>query len=817
MSDAKIGSSLKLRCGTHASVSRIVLGLMVSAAPASAWAQQAQPQAASAQSAQSSGEIVVTAEKRSSTVQSVPISMTALSGGAMQAQGISSLQDVIRDVPGISMRTAGAGQTELEMRGLASSGGSSPTVGFYLDEVPLSPPAASLNGKVVIDPDLYDLNRMEVLRGPQGTLYGSGSMGGTVKMITNEPNLHAFAASFDATLAGTKGSGEASNGFDGMINIPLVKDRLALRIVGTEKYTSGWIDRVVGGADFPLANTPPTLPSGAVNPAAPAACQGTQFYGCIRGDVANASVSKIYKDVNASVLHSARAALLFQATDNLSFEATGMYQRTTANGYSEYDELVSGNGVTGVGAEAGRLAHYQPFDIAEPFSDTFKMGSGVIKYDAKAFQITSSTSYWSRSEYQSMDAAELMQVLNYVTTDYYIPISFSELDTSKQFSEELRAASKGNSPFQWVAGLFYSDLQSTWHDVNTAVGYAPLSTGGAAANPTGIYYASNNPYHMKQYAAFGEASYKVTDKLKATVGLRYYKFDTHVDEWQAGIGTATGNATPTTATVVTSASGLNPRFNLSYIPDRNLTMYATIAKGFRPGGVSLPAPPSCGAQPTTYGPDSVWSYEAGEKAKLFGGKLTVNGDIYMMNWTGVQQNIAPPCGYPYTANAGNARAWGPEVEITARLTDNLTANISGTATSAKLTSVNPNAVTPGAIGPQVGDPILNIPNHTVTGALTYKNKIMGDVDFTARLSDNYIGQQYDIAFTRQLLPAYNMADARFTFAKSGKSITIFATNLTNTRAELTVNNTAFAWLTPTLTRVSTNQPRTLGATVAAKF
>ena len=127
-------------------------------------------------------EIVVTAEKRASTVQDTPISMTALSGELLRQEGITDLTGVVQSVPGISMRTAGPGQTELEMRGLSSSGGSSPTVGFYLDDYPLTPAAAALNGKVVIDPDLFDLNRVEVLRGPQGTLYGSGSMGGTVKL-----------------------------------------------------------------------------------------------------------------------------------------------------------------------------------------------------------------------------------------------------------------------------------------------------------------------------------------------------------------------------------------------------------------------------------------------------------------------------------------------------------------------------------------------------------------------------------------------------------------------------------------------------------
>jgi iron complex outermembrane recepter protein len=199
-------------------------------------------------------EIVVTAEKRSSTVQDTPISMTAMSGDLMQQEGISNLTGVVQAVPGISVRTAGPGQTELEMRGLSSSGGSAPTVGFYLDDYPLTPPAAALNGKVVIDPDLFDLNRVEVLRGPQGTLYGSGSMGGTIKLVTNPAKLNEFEGAVEAIGSGTTGGG-FNRGGNLMLNAPLIDDRLAMRVVLTDKYTDGWLDRIVE-SNFP----PPTGP-----------------------------------------------------------------------------------------------------------------------------------------------------------------------------------------------------------------------------------------------------------------------------------------------------------------------------------------------------------------------------------------------------------------------------------------------------------------------------------------------------------------------------------------------------------------------------
>src|ERR1700756_5344561 len=148
-------------------------------------------------------EVVVTAEKRESTVQKTAISMTAISGAELQSQGVTNLVEVAQQVPGVSFKTSGPGQTELEMRGLTSTGGESPTVGFYLDEAALTPPAMAQNGKVVIDPNLFDLNRVEILRGPQGTLYGAGSMGGTIKLVTNAPDPKQIAASVQGIGSGT--------------------------------------------------------------------------------------------------------------------------------------------------------------------------------------------------------------------------------------------------------------------------------------------------------------------------------------------------------------------------------------------------------------------------------------------------------------------------------------------------------------------------------------------------------------------------------------------------------------------------------------
>ena len=301
-------------------------------------------------------EIIVTAEKRESTVQATPIAMTALSAGDLSAQNITSIQDLVGAVPGISLRTAGPGQTEYEMRGLGSAGGSVATVGFYIDETPLSASAVALNGRTVIDADLYDLNRTEVLRGPQGTLYGAGSMGGTIKLVTNPPKLGTFEGSAAVDASQTTGGGTNGRG-SLMLNLP-IGDIASLRLVTTGKYVSGWIDRkVIAPGQFPF-------------PTNFGACG---VYYCNRGDVQDAPVAQEHKNSNLERFISTRAALLVQPAENLSITGSFMYQRIDADGYNNYQ-------ATGT-VPSGNDTLYQPYDIKEPYYDAFHMFSLKISYD----------------------------------------------------------------------------------------------------------------------------------------------------------------------------------------------------------------------------------------------------------------------------------------------------------------------------------------------------------------------------------------------------------------------------------------------------
>src|SRR5271156_3527037 len=388
-------------------------------------ATQATAQAVADNSGGQVEEIVITAEKRATTVQKTPLSIAAFTSDELQDRGINSLAELAQGVPGVSLKSEGPSQTEIEMRGMTSSGGNSATVGFYLDDVPLSGPAFAQNGHTVIDPDLYDLNRIEMLRGPQGTLFGSGSMGGTVRLITNQPNLSQFQSTAQSVLSGTDGGGfNHKNNL--MVNLPLIDDTLALRMVGSETYTSGWIDRIVA-APFPLAGG---------NPA-----------GSVRGDVQDAPIEKQYPGSNAYQIYAARVTLLWKPIDNFSVTPSFFHTTSTQNGISAYDSA------------PGTLAHYQPFDIAEPLTDSLTAYSVNVNYSFPAFDVTSSTARWSRYSTQVEEASEAfnnpLEGITYASNyglpnpGYYGatgsgPEHGAELDPSHQVSEELRLTSKGS-------------------------------------------------------------------------------------------------------------------------------------------------------------------------------------------------------------------------------------------------------------------------------------------------------------------------------------------------------------------------------------
>jgi iron complex outermembrane recepter protein len=740
-------------------------------------------------------EITVTAEKFTSTIQNTPISISALSGDQLSAAGLTRLEDIAHEIPGLSMRSAGPGLTEYEARGMASNGGAAPTVGFYLDEIPLSPPALSQSGKVVIDPNLYDVERVEVLRGPQGTLYGSGSMGGTIKVLTNQPKLGSFEGSVQGTGSYTDGGGANGSG-NLMLNLP-VGDNIAVRLVLSDLYRSGWIDNIAVNP-FPVTLGNP-----------------------VQGNVLAAPVTNVIHNANDEKLWTARLSILYKPSEDLSILGTAMAQNLRLGGY----DLLDGSPDSAVPSRVYK-AHYEAFPLREGVTDNIDIFGVTVNANVGFADLTSATAYWSRLGIQTQDASESIYYSS--PGAQFVPVPYLERDPSHQFSQEFRLTSHDSGGLHWVGGVFYSELHSAWNEI----GQSPLNA--TPTVPDGAYFISWNPYTVKQTALFADGSYKLTDQLKLSAGVRWYTYKSEQDEFSWGSDGP--NPTPPPAALITTASdrGFNPRINLSYAPNEDLTTYATVSKGFRPGGANQILPPAlCGNSGTLkFGPDSAWNYEIGEKAKLFDNWLSINSDIYYIKWTGVQQVLTLPCGYQFYNNAGDGRSFGPELEINAKLTAEWSASLSGAWTDAKITrpstaytsflsnmALFPDGVThPCNTSSPCTAPIMNVAKDTASFSLSYATTVMSDYQLTARVADSFVGPSYDVAYYfAYKLPSYNVANARLGLARGAWSGDLFVDNLTNKVALTTANNTSFQFNIPQVVRYSTNQPRTVGLQLNYKF
>jgi outer membrane receptor protein involved in Fe transport len=773
-------------------VRAFLLGASATAASFGTLPAGAQTEPAAAPSADSLTEIVVTAEKRDSTVLKTPISITAISGADLEAAGVSSFSTVAAETPGISIRTAGPGQNEIEMRGLTSSGGAAPTVGFYLDEVPLSPPAGANNGKVVIDPDLYDLDRVEALRGPQGTLYGSGSMGGTVKLVTAQPKLNEFNGSMELTGSHTQGAND-NGSVNFMLNLPLVNDVLALRIVGTELHQSGWIDRVVL-SDFPLEQGfSPTAPPGSV-------------ITLPRGNVLASPVSTTYHNVNDEDLHGFRLSLLVKLSDDLTVTPSYFYQRITQGGYDTYDNPP--------GTSVPTLAHYQPVDTAEPFRDEFTIGSVVVRDHFDWADLTLASSVWNREENQTMDLSEDFQALTQL--NFFLPSPLTEIDISHQWSEELRLASNGTGALQWLVGGYYSQFRSQFQQIANDPAWVPVVGFSNLINET-------QPQHIRQAAFFGNLSYQISPEFKATAGLRYYNYHSTMSVYDTGLF-ASGD--PTQAFTIYDSqqnSGVTPMASLAYTPTGDLTLYGSVAKGFRPGGgnqyVPVSGPASClnsleqfgqTSAPNTYGPDNVWSYEVGEKARALDGRISINSSIYYETWRNIQLQVPLPCGFFYTANAEKAGVYGTEIEVQAKLAAPLTLSVNGGYTHSTYGEDSPET------GFTEGERVPDVPLYTAGLVLSYDAPLVGRYRLLGRIDDSQVGPIVDYTFAQNFLPGHNIANARLGLAWDDVTAWVFANNVADTRAALGDTNSLGA-NGAFVNRVASNQPRTIGLTLNFKF
>jgi outer membrane receptor protein involved in Fe transport len=748
-------------------------------------------------------EIVVTAEKREATIETTAISLTAVSGADIVNRGFTDLASLMQTVPGVSLRTSGPGMTEFEMRGVASNGGNSPTVGFYFDETPLTAPAATNEGKIVISPDLYDLNRVEVLRGPQGTLYGSGSMGGTIRVIPNAPNPEALEASGEAKFADTDHGG-FDHGENAMVNLPFFNGIAALRIVGSYSFDAGWIDRVViAPGQFPLA-------TGLV------ITSPTSSYYSTRGNVLAAPIANEYHDVNDVEKTTVRISAVLKPIDGLTITPSYFYQKLRAGGLPYIDSV------------PGTDAHYQPFDIAENYRDEFHLSALSIKYRTDVFEISSATAYWTRHEPLIQDASEswstAIELPSYGPGNGGIGAAYADEDNqSHQTTEELRISSVGDTRLKWLAGYFYSDFESGWDII------FPSQTGAQVFGTSNSLFDYYRPFKILQQSVFGEVTYNITEPFAVTVGARRYHYDAPVglDQYGALLGTLT----PTFTSTSENAQGVTPKASLSYQFDKDLLVYATAAKGFRPGGGTGPVPTTgpqgvnCEPQlqveygskgfingPISFSSDSVWSYELGEKWRSADGRFSVNAAAYYESWVGVQQvNSLSTCGYVYTANVGDAHVKGGEIEARAIAVRDL--ELSGSVTYSKAALSSATLIDSGF---NPGTPIQQVPKWSASAQAAYHHDLTDNLALIARAESTYVGSRTDETYFTNTLPSYDLTNVRGGLQGERWSAVLFVNNVADKRALLN-NITQDAENLADFNRVAVSQPRTAGIDLNYKF
>ena len=794
-------------------------------------------------------QIVITATKRRTTVQTTPISITALTGAEMANRGLTTLDSIVATVPGLAVRDSGSpGTDEFEIRGLNSQGGNTSMVGLYLGPIPLSAPATSEFGKIVIDPNTYDLNRVEVLRGPQGTLYGSSSMGGTIRLIPNRPRLGTFAASAEEGLSHTVAGGGLNHQENGMVNIPLGKTA-AVRIVGSFTHDSGWIKRLV------LQDGAVAVDSGVY----PNVSRPANFY--------TAPLQESLSGVNTTSVDQIRAELLWKPTKHLTIYPMVMYEDARAGGPNEVDV----NGEPTHPQLPSVLAHYEIYDAPEPQTDSFGFGSLRVAYDLPSISLTSATGFWHQNSIHQEDSTEE------IAAAIGIPVydvaaggigpnaspygqGIANQDYTRQISEEFRLASRRpirlpRGRLQWLLGYFYQDLYSETDQVVSAPQATPV-IGGTAL------FANLQPQDIVQNAVYGNASWQITPHWKIAAGFRHYRYSLSQANSQWGLFSV--YPTPpytrkfnTTASV--AASGTIPSFTLTYTIDHNDLIYANAAEGFRLGGASQPVPVlaataanqainavevsnECAIQakellstacnpnillraPATFKSDTVWSYELGEKSAFFHRRMTVDLSAYYEHWLHPQIETAMS-GFNITVTGSDAAIAGLDLQVNTLLPWGFRFMLSGGYTHAQF--LFDSAIT----GYPAGYSIPDTPKVTAAGVLSWQHDLSDSLAMFGSIEADYVGDRSEVPLVvtatlqninqvLMTLPAYSLADLRFGLkgaTRSGATWTaaLFVNNLTDNLVLLDPQP-QMALQTQAYTRFTMTQPLTAGIDVSYDF
>jgi iron complex outermembrane receptor protein len=660
-------------------------------------------------------EIIVTAQKRTESLQDIPFSVAAVTDETIRRSGTTNLVELARNVSGLAITDLGPGQSQVAIRGVSAGQiirdqpGVKESVGIYLDESAISV------ALFTPDLDLYDVERVEVLRGPQGTLFGAGSSSGTLRYITRQPQLGEFDASTELT-ASTVDDGEFGGGVKAALNLPM-GDTIAARIAGYYSQLPGFIDSI-----YPDRSKD--------------------------------------EDVNGGERTGVRASLRFQPNDQLSVTPRIVYQKLETDGFPRIDIWnILGNPYTTTETAVDYGERTQVTQFEEGLDDDFTLGDLNVSYDFGSMSLTSITSYTDRQVQVRRDASQLTGSVTYdVEGDPGYVSSHVRLDSAliddtdlQAFSQELRLASNdADATFRWLVGAFYQQVDRDYQQALPTPGWDDLVgiDNTTYAAPADHPYFSELTYDFEQFAAFGEGTFKFTDQWSLTAGLRYYDFSEDRTITFAGVFAAPNIIKDVPGT--TESDGFSPRVILEFNPSDDVMLTAQVARGFRLGGINDPlneglcTPPS---DAETYGGHPIWddekttNYELGTKTRWADGRVQFNAAAFYTDIDGLQVVVNTSCSSRIILNA-QAEAIGGEIELFARPSDHWDFGLTATYVNAEITETQrgPDGSPLGGI--REGNRLPTSPELQAAASATYSwpwsSALNGYVNFTVQ----HVGSSY---------------------------------------------------------------------------
>ena len=754
-----IGMRLSLRHQRHRLMAGAAFVTLIAAVSATQAAAADAPASGSAQSAQQVSEVVVTAQKRSERLLNVAAPVTALSAAELIRSGAVKLEDYAAKVPGLNLISDRTGETQIVLRGVTTGSPVSSTVATYVDDTPYgSSTSAALGGWLQPDLDPSDIQRVEVLRGPQGTLYGASALGGLIKYVTKQPSLTDVGGrvEFDGSTVDHGGDGY---GVRGMLNVPLAADTLALRVSAYDRRDPGYIDNPQLG----LSN------------------------------------------VNATQVDGGRASLLWKPTDTFTVTLSAVLQDLKSNGSSDEDVDVNGGSITPVAGSLKQVRY-----TTEPLNLNDRVYSGTVNDDLGWASLTSITSYSTLHQTGDVDETQTFGAIGALLTG--IPnfgTSTGSVLNQDKWTEEVRLASPSGQKLEWLTGLFF-DRETSNRDEPTST--FSTVTGASLLPPNTLFFA-NLQSRYTEYAVYGDVTYHFTPQFDLQAGLRYSHNDQTFSLAETGIFVGGPSAQAGDSADNSLTFLVTPRYKI----DDNNMVYGRIASGYRPGGPNAPTPSDLAAGvPAAYKPDTLTDYEVGYKASLADHKLTLDLSAFYIDWQDIQ--IETDFG-GITSNGNGGTATSDGIEASAVLTPFHGLTLSGNAayTDAHLTEdapgVNgrngdelPNVPKwSGNLSADYDFPIAGGSSGFVGGTVRY----LGD-----RASGFVTGSP--VGFDRPTLPAYTTVDLRAGVTHDRVSLELYVKNVGDSHGLNNITSLALSGYTNPFT-AAVIQPRTVGMSVSASF